>query len=128
MRESEVMKSFWGKAKWFILATIAAVATILAALYGKRTPQVLRSKLREVRAREGMLALELKATEAEAQKRNGSVEAKRFIDRADTISKKLEVIRETRNKVLSETGDLEKMSDDDVALRDNARARARSRS
>lgn len=122
------MKSFWGKAKWFILATIAAVATILAALYGKRTPQVLRSKLREVRAREGMLALELKATEAEAQKRNGSVEAKRFIDRADTISKKLEVIRETRNKVLSETGDLEKMSDDDVALRDNARARARSRS
>jgi hypothetical protein len=97
--------------EWIFLALLAGVNGALSWLYGKRTPQVLRAKLRAVQARETALTLELKMVEGEVLRQNGSAEGKRCAQRADMISQKLRVAREAKTKVMSQTGDLEKTTD-----------------
>jgi hypothetical protein len=101
----------FAKIEWIFLALLAGVNGALSWLYGKRTPQVLRAKLRAVQARETALTLELKMVEGEVLRQNGSLEGRRFAQRADKISQKLRVAREARTKVLGQTDDLEKTID-----------------
>lgn len=118
------MAAFWAKAKWFVLAFLSGVGLLLAVLYGKKTPQVLRMQLAEVEARSKALNLELQAAVDAAAQKQGSAEAAKYQTKADDLSKKLVSIQAARDKVLNESKDLPTLSDDAVAAADNARARS----
>lgn len=119
------MESFFAKMKWILLALFAGIGAFLAILYGKKTPQVLKTKLKEVQAREKVLHLELKNAELEANRKNGKLDAGKHLKKVEAIDRKLVDLAARRERVISESKDLPYVSDDDVAASDNARARTR---
>lgn len=91
------------KVRWIVAAVVAAVAVVLAAIYGKQTRSVLEAKLREIKAREKMLEEQiLRASREVAEKAEGDrdaalVRADHLKARRDELARRREQISEERN-------------------------------
>lgn len=104
------------KIGWVLSAVGAVVLGVLAALYGKKTPQVVRAKLRENKARERSLKLDLEVEETEAARSESLLTTQKHLDKAAKLGKSLERVRREKTKILAENG---APDDDALATTDN---------
>jgi hypothetical protein len=115
------------KLKWAFIALVSLFLGILAFLYGKQTLSVLRWKVREHNAKGRILNTEIKAAEDKAAAEENEAQAQMFAERANTLKIDRDNLEKERLRLVAETGDLEEMSDADLAESDNdRRARART--
>lgn len=114
------------KLRWVLWLVGSVIVGFLAIVYGKRTPSVIRMKLRELKAREDVLVEELEAAGGIGRAEESSAEARRHLERVAEIDRKLIRLRAGRDRYISSSRDLPYVTDDDLAVGDNARSRSRS--
>jgi hypothetical protein len=115
------------KLKWILAALGAFVLGMLALIYGKETPAVLRSKVRAHNARGRVLNEAIKVAEQKASVEKDEHAKQLHLERANTLKIDRETIEKARLELIARTtGDLPKVeSDADLALAHN-RDRAKS--
>lgn len=103
------------KLKWMGAALVAAIAVVLAAIYGKRTRAVLEAQIRAIKARERVLEDELARASKIAE--IGTVDAER-----KAASAKADSLRDAREKLAKQRVEIDSgRSDVELARVRNAR-------
>ena len=110
------------KVKWFFAALAAFGLGLLAFVYGKKTPAVLRAKVRAHNARGRVLNTDIKTAEMKASAEASEEQKQLHLDRANTLKIDRAELEKARKKLLNETGDLEAVSDADLAAAHNKRS------
>lgn len=110
------------KFKWFFAALGAFVLGLLAFIYGKKTPAVLRAKVRAHNARGRVLNADIKNAEQKAAAEADEERKQLHLDRANTLKIDRAELEKERKKLLDQTGDLEAVSDADLAAAHNKRS------
>lgn len=110
----------WNEIKWAVAACVAALLGLLAWVYGKKTPAVLRAKVRAHNARGRALDAEIRRREIDTERRKTDEEKRAARERVATLRRERETLEIARTELLQNAHREGMLSDADLARAHNA--------